>query len=173
MVFDEPNAVDAVDVVRRLHEHRRWVNDQLREVAGKLTESQLRQRFEMGMGSVWGTLVHLYGAEHTWLEALTGGATVAVPCDDSFETLEQLLIAWGALERRWDRYLNALTPRKLAGPVTRKGISTPAGDVLLHVALHAHHHTAQLINMLRHLGVASAKLPDGMMITLSRRQHRG
>lgn len=171
----KPQAADGVAVVRRLHAHRRWVNDQLRQAAGNLTEAHLRQRFEIGLGTPWATLVHLYGAEHVWLDALQGGGSIPVPCDDSFETLEQLLIAWEAQERRWVRYLDDLTPGQLAAPVTRHTVRgvfvTPALDVLIHVCTHAQYTTAQLVNMLRHLGVPAAALPDSMMITMSRREH--
>jgi uncharacterized damage-inducible protein DinB len=148
------------------------VNDKLRRIAGELTDAQLRQRLGIGMGTPWATLVHLYAAEHVWLDAVTGGGSLPVPCDDSFDNLEQLLIAWEALERRWQRFLDDLTPGRLMADVTRKGVTTPALDVLIHVCTHAQYTTAQLVNMLRQLGVPSAKLPDCMMITLSRAEHR-
>jgi uncharacterized damage-inducible protein DinB len=41
-------------------------------------------------------------------------------------------------------------------------------DVLLHVCTHAHYTAAQVVNMLRHLGVE--KLPDTMLISLARQE---
>jgi hypothetical protein len=43
--------------------------------------------------------------------------------------------------------------------------------VLLHVCTHAHYTVAQGINMLRRLGVPTDRLPDPMLITLSRQEH--
>src|SRR5262245_66447311 len=64
--------VDAVALVRRLHQHRSWVNEKLLAAAALLSDEQLRRPFPIGQGSVWKTLLHLYAGEYVWLEALEG-----------------------------------------------------------------------------------------------------
>ncbi|MFW6058642.1 MAG: DinB family protein [Phycisphaeraceae bacterium] len=165
--------MQSIDLIRRLHEHRMWCNDLLRQAAAALDDRQLRQPFEMGRGSLWATLVHLYSAEHVWIEALEGHASTALTEADAFETFEALCETWTALDQRWRKYLHALTADQLDQPVRRVSTSsgagrlwtTPAYDVLLHVCTHAQYTTAQAANMLRHLGV---KPPDTQIITLSR-----
>ncbi len=94
----------AIDLIRRLHAHRQWCNRKLRHAAASLSEAQLRQAFAIGQGSLWETLVHLYAAEHVWLQALNGNEKPLLVRGDAFESFEQLNITWEAQERRWQRY---------------------------------------------------------------------
>lgn len=64
--------MDAIQVILRLHQHRAWVNKNLLTSCEDLTGSQLHQSFQIGQGSIWKSLVHLYAAEYVWLEALLG-----------------------------------------------------------------------------------------------------
>ena len=163
--------MNAVDLIRRLHQHRLWANAKLRAVALTLAPEQLHQKFEMGRGSVWSTLVHMYSAEFVWLEALNGNANHPLFGDDAFASIEELQIAWAALDIRWQRYLADLTEKRLDLPVHRRTMVTPASDVLLHVCTHAHYTTAQCINMFRRLGVPPENLPDPQVILLSRQEN--
>jgi hypothetical protein len=47
-------------------------------------------------------------------------------------------------------------------------LATRRSDVLLHVSTHAQYTTAQIVNMLRHVGVQ--KLPETMLISLARQE---
>jgi len=77
-----------------------------------------------------------------------------------------------SLPQRWDRYLADLTPESLDEPVFRfvastgQSIATRRSDVLLHVCTHAQYTSAQVVNMLRQVGVE--KLPETMLISLAR-----
>lgn len=175
----------ASDLVRRLHQHRVWVNHQLLEAARQLEPGQLQHEFPIGQGSVWKTLTHLWAAECIWLEALYGNESARCPGDlpgklpgnqedqDAVTSLDDLECSWRELDRRWDAYLATLDDADLDDTVYRiswSGIrrGTRRGDVLLHVCTHAQYTTAQMINMLRHLGCA--ELPELMLITLARQE---
>lgn len=73
--------MDAIELIRRMHQHRAWVNTNLLTVAGGLSPEQLRKEFPIGQGSVWQSLLHMYGAEYTWLETLLGTEKFVVPGD--------------------------------------------------------------------------------------------
>ena len=73
--------MNASDLVRRLHQHRMWINHLLLEAVRPLTVEQLHQRFAIGQGSVWKTLTHLHAAEYIWLEALLGNEDPLLPGD--------------------------------------------------------------------------------------------
>lgn len=164
--------------IRRLHAHRRWVNDRLRDAAEQLTDEQLDQPFEIGMGSIRSTLTHLYAAEYVWLEALRSNPTPPAPASIRFPDTATGLDAWRALENHWQDYLDQLTEEALDQPVAKVSTSSGAGrrfetprlDVLLHVCTHAQYTTAQAINMMRRVGVPAQALPDSMLITMSREQ---
>src|SRR5260370_40692411 len=75
--------MNAVELLKRLHQHRTWVNGNLLTAAATLSDEQLRSPFQIGQGSIWKSLLHLYAAEYVWLEALLGSddplAPVALP----------------------------------------------------------------------------------------------
>jgi uncharacterized damage-inducible protein DinB len=184
----ELEMTNAVDLIQRLHQHRAWVNENLRSAALQLSDEQLRRPFPIGQGSIWKSLVHLYAGEFVWLEALLGNDDPVVRGDlprqipgnqlgeGGFATLEELRHEWAQLEERWQRYLAELSPEALDVPVYKwrsaagqsQRYATRRSDVLLHVCTHAQYTTAQVVNMLRHVGVE--KLPDTMLITLARQE---
>jgi uncharacterized damage-inducible protein DinB len=177
--------MNAVEILQRLHQHRAWVNSNLLTAAATLSDEQLQSAFQIGQGSVWKSLLHLYAAEFVWLEALLGNDSFLVPGDLSGKIpgnqqgeggitgLEDLRQKWSALEQRWIGYLAGLTPPALEEVVYRKSslgirFRIRRSDVLLHVCTHAHYTAAQVVNMLRHVGVE--KLPETMLISLARQE---
>jgi uncharacterized damage-inducible protein DinB len=183
--------MDSVQLIRRLHQHRAWANRNLLAAAGELRDEGLRQLFQIGQGSIWKSLVHLYAAEFVWLAALLGEDDPLVPGDlpgkipgnqqgtGGIVDLADLRQKWSLLEQRWSDYLAPLTPAALDETIYKKSTSSGAGqrwgsrraDVLLHVCTHAQYTTAQVTNMLRQAGVE--KLPDTMLITLARQESSG
>jgi uncharacterized damage-inducible protein DinB len=133
-------------------------------------------------------LTHLLAAEYVWLEALGGNDDPLLPGDrrgklpgnqegaGAIASFEELRTHWRALDERWNEYLAGLTDESLDEIVYKISTSSGLGkrhptrraDVLLHVCTHAQYTSAQLVNMLRQLGVTS--LPDGMLITLARNE---
>jgi uncharacterized damage-inducible protein DinB len=180
--------VNATDLVKRLHQHRDWANANLLAAARALSEEQLRQSCEIGQGSVWKSLLHLYAAEFVWLEALLGNDDATVQGDlpgripgnqlgtGGIASLAELQQKWSELQQRWQQYLAGLSGEALEEPVFRfsaflgQRLATRRADVLLHVCTHAQYTTAQVVNMLRQLGVQ--KLPETMLITLARKENQ-
>ena len=177
--------MNSLDVVNRLHEHRAWANLRLLDAANALDEEVLRRPLAIGQGSVWKSLMHMYSAEYVWLAALGGDQQAVVPGDvpnklpgnqeagGGIGTLAELRTNWATLEDRWRAYLHQLAAADLEQQVSKRAssgqiISTRRIDILLHVCTHAHYTTAQVVNMLRQLGVA--KLPDVMLISLARQE---
>lgn len=180
--------MNAASLVRRLHQHRMWANHHLLEASSSLSMEQLRQPFEIGQGTLWRTLCHLYAADYVWLAALNGEESCIVPgdvagklpgnqeADDAMTSLDQLRNRWQQLDDDWKTFLDQLADENLDRPVRKvssssfKGqpIETPAYDVLLHVCTHAQYTVAQAMNMLRQLGME--KLPPSMLITLAREE---
>ena len=158
----------AIEIIQRLHEHRMWSNHRLLDACRPLDEPLLRQSFAIGQGSLWRTLVHLHGAERLWLDVLHNQSPTGVPNEDAFASLDELNQAWRELDQQWVTYLQQLDQTQLEQQHERKGMSTRAADILIHVCLHARYTTAQATNMLRQLGVEA--LPNTMHITMAREQ---
>lgn len=180
--------VSSRDQTRRLHQHRSWVNEKPLTACDLLSDEEVRQPFQIGQGSIWKSLLHLYAAEYVWLEVLLGNDDPVLPGDEpgklpgnqqgeggitSFGDLKE---RWADLTSRWDSYFAGLTPEMLGEVVYKRNTSSGLGkhpgtrraDVLLHVCTHAQYTTAQIINMLRQAGVTS--LPDVMLISLARQE---
>lgn len=182
--------MNALDVIRRLHQHRIHANRQLRTAAATLNGDQLRQPFTIGQGSIWRSLTHMYAAEFVWLEGCLGNERAIVPGDlpgelpgsqrgtGGFPGFTELDTAWAQLDDRWTSYLAELSEASLGELVYRVSTSsgqgkrwgTPRSDILLHVCTHAHYTGAQTVNMLRTAGVSP--LPDLMLISISRAENR-
>lgn len=176
----------AAALIRRLHEHRMWSNARLLGAARALTDEQLRRAMPIGQGSVWATLTHLMGGDFQWLEALLGNEAPLMPGDlpdalpgnqrgqGAARSPDELATRWDAINARWNDYLASLNDESLDETVYKVSTSSGRGrrfgttrrDILLHVCTHAQYTAAQLVNMLRRLGVA--ELPDVMLITLAR-----
>lgn len=180
--------MNSPELIRRLHQHRAWVNAGLLAAAAPLSEAQLRRPFEIGQGSIWSSLLHMCAAEWVWLETLHGDESPTFPGDvagrlpgnqageGALASLEELKNRWLTNEARWMEYLATLTPEQLDEIVYKVSTSTGAGqrwparrgDILLHVCLHAQYTAAQVVNMLRHSGVSS--LPQTMLMTIVRQE---
>ncbi len=174
----------ATDLIRRLHQHRQWVNQRLLTTVGALSDSQLRQPFAIGQGSIWKTLTHLFAAEYVWLATLIGDESPLTPGDvpgtlpgnqegdDAAQSVDELRDRWSELDARWQDYLDGLTDADLKDAVFKvsslsgKRSATSRSDILLHVCTHAQYTTAQLVNMLRQAG--QTDLPDVMLISMAR-----
>jgi uncharacterized damage-inducible protein DinB len=174
----------AISILQRLHQHRAWANEKLVETAATLSPDELRQPFDIGQGSVWQSLLHMYAAEYRRLETVLGDDDPLCPGDvrdqlagnqlgeRGIGSLGELRQKWAVLEDRWQKYLADLPADSLDDPVRRRTLFGSGNqplicsrsDVLLHVCLHAHYTEAQVINMLRHLGVKN--LPPRMLAQL-------
>jgi uncharacterized damage-inducible protein DinB len=180
--------MDSPQVIQRLHQHRAWVNGNLLNAAAQLSDAQLHASFQIGQGSIWKSLTHLYAAEYVWLEALFGNEEKVTPGDlpgklpgnqlgeGGIAGLSDLQQKWSELEKRWSAYLASLTPASLNEVVYKKSSSlgirfgTRRSDILLHICTHAHYTTAQVVNMLRQSGVE--KMPETMLISLARHESK-
>ena len=186
--MDERLPVDAVKLIQRLHQHRCWANEKVLAVCEPLDNAELRQPMEIGQGSIWKSLLHLYAAEYVWLEALMGNEAPLLAGDlpgklpgnqlghGGVVSMADLKGKWADLQSRWESYLAKLTPEKLDEIVYKQSkksglaqrLGTRRADVLVHVCTHAHYTMAQVVNMLRQIGTES--LPDLMLISLAREE---
>ena len=163
----------AASSIVRLHEHRLWTRAKILAVARTCSDAELRRPFEIGVGTLFGTIVHLWGAETVWANVLEeGDPAFTIPSADAFPSLAALEDAWKPLDARWTQLLaRAAEPAFLAKPMHRvrdgKTYTTNAHDIFLHVCTHQHYHVAQISNMLRQLGKS---LGPNDLIVMAREQ---
>jgi uncharacterized damage-inducible protein DinB len=147
-------------LLRARHKLLDWVRE--------LTEGQYRQEFPFGLNSVRATLVHLAGSE--WLhgkaargEDITSGErpfTEArypdyLPLEGAWKGLEAGTRAWLESETNWARSLVTIARRGDDGLI-RVGFTPEA--LAFQLFYHEVHHRAQVMAMLRQLGIAAEGL---------------
>ncbi len=133
-----------------------WANTELFRAAGPLSDSKLDQPFEMGIGSLRRTLLHIWAGESVWTSRIQGKAETPWPDQEEKASpaamFERLRAAWS--ER--DRFLATVNPADVARPITyrdSKGslFRASLADMMTQMIIHSTHHRAQVANMLRHL----------------------
>ncbi len=162
--------MEAIQILRRLHQYRAWSNRQLLHACRPLSREQLDAPFEIGQGSVWKSLVHLLAADSLWVDAFEGRPDSPVPCEADFRDLEELANRWADVDRRWRDALARLDGSDLERPVLRADLqnrcfSLGGVDAHLQVCTHAAYTAAQVVNMLRRLGIAP--LPNCMLVGMA------
>lgn len=142
-----------------------WVRGQSAEAYAK--------KFPFGMGSIRATLVHTAGAQWSYTQRLGGGDPA--PSDNPFTqekhpAFEPFAAAWGRLDPDTRTALAGVTdanrPLEWVGGMTtpRMRIRTTTGGVASQLLFHEVHHRAQVMAMLRELGVAAENLDYSILV---------
>jgi uncharacterized damage-inducible protein DinB len=161
-----------VDLLDRLLEHDAWTTGQLIDCCRSLSDQQLDHHFDIGHQSIRATLHHIIFNMEAWSAAMAGAdpATVDSSADDSLESLAARLTRAAADLARvatsvrardgWDELWVDL----LDDPPAEKSY----GGAIAHVITHSMHHRAQLLYMLKRLGLTG--LPEGDVLTWEQRK---
>lgn len=141
-----------------LYAYNRWAHERVLDAAEPVALGDLRRPLGASYGSLFGTLVHLYTAEFSWLARWLGTPLGAVPDVDGVDDVPALRGRWNLFWPRQDEFLQGLTEPDLSRPVTirtRTGFEAvqTLGATLTHVANHATYHRGQVTSLLRQLCV--------------------
>lgn len=134
--------------LQRLLEHARW--------ADCLMFAELRSRSGVPPEALR-ELNHIVGAGEVWLARLERRTSRAEVWPE-FSLAEAAALA-ETVHAGYGRYCRGLTAAALAAPVpytnsAGRSFETPAGDILMHVALHAQYHRGKVNQLLRQAGQA-------------------
>ena len=149
--------------VNQLFKYTEWANDLVMDAAAKLPGESLHQDVCCSHQSIFGTLLHMAGAEWIWLERWNGRSPAKDEAWSQWTTqscpdLTALKNRWSEVEaRRWS-YVTALDETKLGDELSFKLLSGDASsmrlvDQMQHVANHATMHRGQVVGMIRQLGI--------------------
>lgn len=164
----------SIETVRTLHEWLRWTIDRTLASCRDLSEEERHRRFEIGLGSVHETLVHLCWAESLWIGVITDTvAEVPDPTLQNFPDLDALEAAWPRARAKWATFLDAVTPEEFERIMTRERngrvFRQRVLDGCLQVPTHALYHMAQLSFMFRAMGrTGESAFPDSSYVNFAR-----
>ncbi|HET6879273.1 MAG TPA: GNAT family N-acetyltransferase [Pirellulales bacterium] len=153
-----------MDLLDRLLGHDAWTTQQLLQRCRDLSDEQLDREFDIAHRSVRATLTHVIRNVEVWSQLMAGRQVVEGSGTSVGELIARLnrvaaelaQLARGVAERRaWDaRFLDTLD-----SPPVEKTF----GGGIAHIVTHSMHHRAQLLYMLRRLGVKD--LPEGDVLS--------
>ncbi len=131
-----------------------WATRQILDACARLSDEQLDRRFEMGLGSLRETITHVIGAMRGWTDLLAGRPFRGRPEQESKKSVAELTAMLDEAATDLAKHARA---HPVEESVTRerggKSYTFTRGGVVTHVTTHGMHHRAQMLNMLRHLGV--------------------
>lgn len=147
--------------LRILLAHNAWATHRLIDACEPLSDEHLNQRFDIGMGSLHNTLLHIIGAMMRWSDRIAGRTLRPSP-ENSGQRYSPAQLREMLAEA--DQDLNAValelaTTEAMVSPLSLSYEGTEyrfsKAAALVHVTTHGAHHRAQALNMLRRLGVTS------------------
>ena len=149
--------------IKQLFTYTEWANDLALDAASRLPDEDLRRDVGISHRSIFGTLVHMAGAEWIWLERWHGrspGKTEAWSkwSTESCADLATLKNRWTELVDQRTRYVSELDETRLAAELSFKLLSGDPSSMPLigqmqHVVNHATMHRGQIVGMIRQLGI--------------------
>ena len=149
--------------VKHLFDYTEWANQLAMDAAGKLPEEDLRRDVGISHKSIFGTLLHMAGAEWIWLERWYGRSpTKAVAWSlwtpETCADLVTLTERWRHLIDSRTQFISGLNDEQLHAELAFKLLSGDASsmrliDQMRHVANHATMHRGQVVGMIRQLGI--------------------
>ena len=149
--------------IRRLLDYTEWANALAMDAAIKLSDENLRRDFGISHKSIFGTLLHMAGAEWLWVERWNGRSpgkseAWALWTTESCVDPGMLNERWRDLVDRRAQFVSELDEDRLAAELAFKLLSgDPSSmrlvDQMQHVVNHATLHRGQVVGMIRQLGI--------------------
>jgi uncharacterized damage-inducible protein DinB len=149
--------------IKHLFDYTEWANDLVLSAAVQLADDDLRRDFKISHSSIFGTLLHMAGAEWIWLERWHGTSpgkeAWSIWTADSCADLATLQDRWRELVDRRAQFIRELDESRLSAQLSftllnGDSSSMPLVSQMQHVVNHATLHRGQVVGMIRQLGIA-------------------
>lgn len=149
--------------IKHLFDYTEWANELAMGAAGRLPDECLRRDFGISHKSIFGTLLHMAGAEWIWLERWHGRSPAkdeawSLWTTDSCADLAELEGRWSEVVKRRTQFFSDVDESRLEKELAFKLLSgDPSSmrlvDQMRHVANHATMHRGQVVGLIRQLGI--------------------
>ena len=149
--------------IKNLFDYTEWANDLAMDAASKLPNENLVRDVGISHHSIFGTLVHMAGAEWIWLERWHGRSPRKDEAWSRWSTescadLATLKDRWTNLVNERSQFVSRLDETRLAADLPFRLLSgdpssMPLVNQMQHVVNHATMHRGQIVGMIRQLGI--------------------
>ena len=150
--------------IRQILDYTEWANALALSAAEKMADEDIRRDFNISHSSIFGTLLHMAGAEWIWLERWHGHSPALKDAWSLWKTescadLATLNQRWRKVVERREQFISELDESRLLAELPFRLLSGDASsmrlvDQMQHVANHATLHRGQVVGMIRQLGIA-------------------
>jgi uncharacterized damage-inducible protein DinB len=147
--------------IRNLFDYTEWANSLAVEAAAKLPDQQLREDRRISHSSIFGTLLHMAGADWIWLERWQGRSPQGQEAWSLWKTescgdLATLNERWNEVIARRANFIAELDESRLSAELAFRLLSGDASsmrlvDQMRHIANHSTLHRGQVVGMIRQL----------------------
>ncbi len=149
-----------MDLLDRLLGHDTWTTRQLLLLCRGLTDEQLDREFDIAHRTVRATFVHLIYNVEAWSDLMAGQPMRA----NQGRSVSELIVRLDRAANDLAKVSKAVAQRdgwdeRWVDPLESPPVERTYGGSIAHVITHSMHHRAQLLHMLRRLGVEG--LPEG------------
>lgn len=140
--------------------HNTWATRIVLDACAKVSDEQFHRRFVMGCGSLHDTLVHIIGAMARWADRISERTLRPSPeAAGTSRTIDELRAMLDSAASELEEVANSIYSANRGGEMLE--FPNPGGEpfrfrratALAHVTTHGMHHRAQMLNMLRQIGV--------------------
>jgi uncharacterized damage-inducible protein DinB len=144
--------------VHRLYAFHHWATDLVLDALAAASAAQLDREWGGSFGTGRALLRHVVGVERLWCDRWGGHSAKALPDYPATYAGREFRSEWEKIKKDQQRFIQALTPKQLAGDLTYVNIkgetwTYPFADIMLHCANHGTYHRGQLTHLLRDLGL--------------------
>jgi uncharacterized damage-inducible protein DinB len=154
--------MDLTDI-RHLFDYTEWANDLALDAAAKLSDENLQRDLGISHKSIFGTLVHMAGAEWIWWERWNGHSPSKAEAWSTWSTeacgdVATLKQRWNVLVNSRAQFMSQLDGERLSAELAFRLLNGDASsmrliDQMQHVVNHATMHRGQIVGMIRQLGI--------------------
>lgn len=143
--------------IRELFDFDEWATNRTLDSVSSLSEEQFKRDLKSSHGGIYGTLVHICGADWIWLERWKGNSPTGLMSVEELPSLDALKKRWTLYRAEVRSFLQSLDDARLQQPLAYKDTKgnqnvQPLYQQLVHKINHASYHRGQIVTMLRQLG---------------------
>jgi len=146
-----------LESIRKLYAYNHWANEEVLASVAELSWEELTRKDGTSFGSLWGTLVHIFGVEWLYPQRWRGTFPRALPSQNGIEGLDGLHEYWEGVRTDQRGFIDELTEERLVQRVEYINLQGekfgyPLVDQMRHLVNHSSYHRGQVALQLRWLG---------------------